>query len=130
MAAASAPAAAGVATQRAMAKAGAQYNSQAAEWDVVSALETGKLKESEIRKEDLPSEFQGMDAKQRDAQIKKKAQERKDLQAKINRLSEERRKYVTQKERELAAQGASQTLGQAVIKTVRSQASKKGFKFK
>ena len=125
-----APAAAGVATQRAMAKAGAQYSSQAAEWDVVSALDTGKLKESEIRKEELPQELQAMDSKERDAYIRKKTDERKAIQAKINQLSEQRRKYVAAEEKKLATQGASQTLGQAVIKTVRSQAAKKGFKFK
>ncbi len=125
-----APAATGVATQRAMAKAGTQYSSQAAEWDVVSALDTGKLKESEIRKEELPKELQAMDSKERDTYIRKKANERKAIQAKISQLSEQRRKYVSSEEKKLAAQGASQTLGQAVIKTVRSQATKKGFKFK
>ena len=125
-----APAASGVATQRALAKSGAQYMQSAQDWDVVSGLESGKLKESEIRKDELPSEMQGMDAKQRDAYIKKKADERKEIQVKINRLNEDRRKYVAAEEKKLAAQGANQTLGQAVIKTVRSQAAKKGFKFK
>ena len=125
-----APAAAGVATERAPNKGSAQYMSSAQEWDAVSALQAGKLKAGELRKEDLPSEMQGMDAKQTDEYIKKKAQERKDIQADINRLSDERRKYIAQKEKEQAGQSVSQTLGQAVIQTVRSQAGKKGFKFK
>jgi len=124
-----APAAAGVATQRAMAKASSQYT-QGSDWDVVSALETGKLKNSELRKEELPAELQGLGDKERAAYIERKAAERKAIQAQIGRLSGERRRYVAQKEKELAAQGATQTLGQAVIKTVRSQAAKKGFKFK
>jgi len=52
------------------------------------------------------------------------------IQAKIQRLNEERRKYVAQKEKEEAAKGGAETLGQAVIKSVRTQAAKKGFKFK
>ncbi|MDD5629230.1 MAG: FlgO family outer membrane protein [Elusimicrobia bacterium] len=124
-----APAAAGVATQRSLAKAGAQYSNQAAEWDAVSAMESGKLSAAEMKADALPSEMQGMDAKQREAYVKKKADERKAIQAKINKLNDERRKYVAQKEKELSGKG-SQTLGQAVIKTVRTQASKKGFKFK
>ncbi|MCX5794636.1 MAG: FlgO family outer membrane protein [Elusimicrobia bacterium] len=129
-AAAAAPAAAGVATQRALAKGSAQYSQSAQDWDAVSAMESGKLTAGELRKEELPSEMQAMDAKERAAYIKRKAAERKDIQAKINRLNEERRKYVSAEEKKLAAQGASQTLGQAVIKTVRTQAAKKGFKFK
>ena len=129
-AAAAAPASAGVATQRALAKGSAQYMQSAQDWDAVSAVSNGRLKADEMRAEELPSEMQGMDAKQREAYIKGKAEERKDIQAKIGRLNEERRKYVVQKEKEQAAHGASQTLGQAVIKTVRSQAAKKGFKFK
>ncbi|MBI5239446.1 MAG: VWA domain-containing protein [Elusimicrobia bacterium] len=129
-AALAAPAAAGVATQRGLAKASGQYAQSAQEWDAVSALQSGKLQANELKAEELPDEMKGMDAKQREAYIKKKADERKDIQAKIRRLNEERRKYVAQKEKEEAGKGGAETLGQAVIKSVRSQASKKGFKFK
>ncbi|HAM36606.1 MAG TPA: VWA domain-containing protein [Elusimicrobia bacterium] len=128
-AAMAAPASAGVAVQRSMAKASKQY-SQASSWDVVSALESGQLKPEQIKKEELPQELQSLSDKDRAAYIEKKTAERKAIQAKINQLSDERRKYVAQKEKELATQGSAQTLGQAVITTVRSQASKKGFKFK
>ena len=125
-----APAAAGVAVQRGMAKASAQYAQSAQEWDAVSAMESGKLQANELKTEDLPDDMKGMDAKQREAYLKKKADERKAIQAKIQRLNEERRKYVAQKEKEQAASGGAETLGQAVIKSVRTQAAKKGFKFK
>ncbi|OGR11951.1 MAG: hypothetical protein A3K53_10760 [Deltaproteobacteria bacterium RIFOXYB2_FULL_66_7] len=125
-----APAAAGVAVQRGMAKASAQYAQSAQEWDAVSAMESGKLSADELKTEELPDDMKGMDAKQREAYIKKKADERKTIQAKIQRLNEERRKYVAQKEKEEAAKGGAETLGQAVIKSVRTQAAKKGFKFK
>jgi hypothetical protein len=125
-----APAAAGVAVQRGLAKGSAQYAQSAQEWDAVSALESGKVRADELKAEELPDEMKGLDAKQREAYIKKKADERKAIQAKIQRLNEERRKYVAQKEKEQAAQGGAETLGQAVIKSVRAQAAKKGFKFK
>jgi hypothetical protein len=125
-----APAAAGVAVQRGLAKGSAQYAQSAQEWDAVSALESGRVRADELKAEELPAEMKGMDAKQREAYIKKKADERKAIQAKIGRLNEERRKYVAQKEKEAAAKGGAETLGQAVIKSVRSQAAKKGFKFK
>ncbi|MFA6004362.1 MAG: FlgO family outer membrane protein [Elusimicrobiota bacterium] len=123
--------AAGVATMRAMAKASKQYMAESS-WDVVTAMESGQLKKGDIKAEELPAEMQKMSPAERQAYIEKKAAERKQLQTKIHQLSEERRKYVAQKEKDLAAapNAGSQTLGQAMIKSIRSQASKKGFKFK
>jgi len=122
-----APAAAGMATQRALFKASKQYG--AASWDVVGALESGQMKESEIRSEELPDNMRSMSESERKEYIKKQASERKNIQEKINQLNAERQKYVAQKEKELSGKGA-QTLDQAVIGAIRGQAAKKGFSFK
>ena len=46
----------------------------------------------------------------------------------MEKLRKEREKYVQQKMRELAEKG-EQTLGEAMLKALRQQAAKKGFKF-
>ena len=87
------------------------------------------MKESELKAEELPAEMRNLDEAGRKDYIQKKAAERKALQTKIQQLSEQRRRYVAEKERALAGKGGT-TLDAAVIGAVRSQAAKKGFKFK
>ena len=122
-----APAAAGMPTQRALFKASKQYN--AASWDVVGALESGQMKESDIRSEELPENMRAMSDPERKQYIQKQSEERKKIQERIKGLNAERQKYVAQKEKEQAGKGA-QTLDQAVIGAIHSQAAKKGFNFK
>ncbi|MBI5243094.1 MAG: VWA domain-containing protein [Elusimicrobia bacterium] len=123
-----APAAAGMATQRALFKAQRQY-SEASSWDLGGALESGQLKESEIRAEELPDNMRGMSEAERKDYIQKQQDERKKIQARINQLNADRLKYVADKEKELAGKGA-QTLDTAVINAIHTQAEKKGFNFK
>ncbi|HAH08382.1 MAG TPA: VWA domain-containing protein [Elusimicrobia bacterium] len=125
----SAPAAlsAGGATQRAIFKASRQYAESAS--DVVGALRGGSMKESDLQVSELPENLQKMDAGERKAYIQKQSDERRRIQEKINQLNAERQRYVAQKEKELA-QGGGNTLDAAVLGAIRSQASKKGFRFK
>jgi TolB-like protein len=118
---------AGMATQRAIFKASKQYGGSSS--DVVGALESGQLKESEIQASELPENLQKMDAGERKGYIKKQSDERKRIQEKITQLNAERQRYVEKKEKE-AAQGGANTLDGAVLSAIRSQASKKGFQFK
>jgi len=45
-------------------------------------------------------------------------------------LGKERRRYIAEKEKAMAEGSGQQTLGQAMLKAVRSQAAQKQFKFK
>ncbi|MDD5491899.1 MAG: VWA domain-containing protein [bacterium] len=117
-------------SDRATFKASKQYSSTASSWDVVSAVATGNVKAEELKKEDLPKEMQSMSPKEREKYINDNIQKRKDIQTRINALSNERRQYVAQKEKEAAKTGTTQTLDTAIIKSIHSQAAPKGYKFK
>jgi TolB-like protein len=126
--AAPAAAAQGAATQRAMFKASSQYNSSAS-WDLVEALGSGRVREDDLKKEELPADLRAMKTEERAAFVRKQADERKRIQARIQELGSERARFVAEKEKQAASQG-SRTLDAAVIGSVRSQAAKKGFQFK
>ncbi|MEW5906957.1 MAG: hypothetical protein AB1734_09300, partial [Elusimicrobiota bacterium] len=111
---------------KAMAPA-AQAAEADADWDVVSALESGKLKRSDIKKEELPEELRGLDEKALQKTLDDKLEERRKIKEEITRLQAERRRYI--EEQESKAAGGPDTLDKAMLQTVRSQASRKGYKF-
>lgn len=121
-------AAAAAPAERAAFKAKAQYSSSVA-GDAVNEVVSGGKQAADLNKEELPAELQKLDAKELDAHIRRKAEERKAIQDKIGSLSEARRRYIAQQEKELAAKGAS-TLDAALLQSVRRQAEGKQFKFK
>lgn len=113
-----------VMADRAVAKAAAPP-AAASSWDVVSAVESGKLRKDEIKKKDLPGELKKMDDEELEKYIDGKIAERKKIKKEIMALQEKRRRYV-----EKMQNSGSGDLGMAVIKAIRSQAESKGFKFK
>ncbi|MFA6093332.1 MAG: FlgO family outer membrane protein [Elusimicrobiota bacterium] len=124
MAASAAPGA-GVAAERVMFKASRQYAAAASSWDLASAVESGQVKESDIKTDNLPENMRGMTAAQRQDYIRKQSSERKRIQTRLQQLGEERRKYVASQ----SVQGSA-TLDAAVLSAVRGQAAKKGYSFK
>jgi len=116
--------ASGAAVQRSLAKASANY--QNASWDLVDAAKDASFELGKLKSEDLPAEMQKMSVEERKAYIAKNAQERADLQAKINQLNREREQYVAQRMKEVAA---TNTLDAVVISAVREQSAKRNFKF-
>jgi TolB-like protein len=97
-------------------------------WDIVSAVESGQTKVEEIKKENLPKDMQGMKKEEIEKTINQKLLERKKIRDEINRLQEERKKYIEMKEKQTS--GKPSTFDKAMIDSIRKQASKKGFKFK
>ncbi len=97
-----------------------------ASWDVVSALESGSMKEEDIRTDQLPDELKKMDKKDRDAYITGKLAERKKIKEEINRLQADRKAYIAAEEKKSA--GAA-TLDKAMIDSIRKQATKRGYRF-
>ncbi len=110
--------------QRSVAKASRSYENTS--WDLVDAQKEKKLEVAKLKKEQLPEEMQKMKPEEREAYVEKKSAERAEIQAKINTLNEERRKYVADKQKE---KSADQTLDQAILSAVRKQAVKKGYQF-
>jgi len=119
----------GILSERAAFKAAApaamsEYESS---WDVISAVEGGSMKRSEIKKDQLPEELKKMDEAELDKYIDSKLAERKKIKADILRLQEERKTYIAEQER--TQSGAPVTLDKAIIDAVHKQAVKKGYKF-
>ncbi len=108
---------------RAAAKASANYRN--GDWDLVDAKKEGKPMAS-VPVAELPAEMQKMDEKERDAFVEKKAEERKQLQAQIQKLSTARDAYVADELKKRAKDGAK-TMDDALIDSARSQAQKADF---
>lgn len=112
--------------QRALAKSWNGYN--CASWDLVDATKGKDFKLDDVKKEDLPKELQELSLEEKKAYLAKKSQERDDLQKEINGLGVERQKYI---DAEVKKRGLTQdsAFDEAVRKTIREQAGRKGFTF-
>lgn len=110
--------------QRSVAKASVSYEN--ASWDLVDAKKEKKLDVAQLAEEQLPEEMKKMTSKEKEAYVEKKSTERAELQAKISRLNEERRKYVAEEQKKLSSDN---TLDKAIITAVRKEAVKKGYAF-
>jgi hypothetical protein len=114
-----------VMVQRSVTKSNAQYNN--AGWDLVDAEKEGKVKVDELKEEELPKEMQKMTTTERKEYLDKMAKEREALQNKINKLNDERNKYVAQK---MLENKNENTLDAVMIKAIQEQAKKKNFSSK
>jgi hypothetical protein len=107
-------------------KASAAYSAD--DWDLVDAQKKGKVKLETLGAEELPPEMRGLGPEERQAYLESQQKKRAELQARIQKLSAERRAFMADKEREQARLGAD-TLDGAMLKSVREQAQKKDFLF-
>lgn len=113
-----------VMVQRSVTKSGAQYRNST--WDLVDAKREGSLKIEEIKNEDLPDEMKKMTIQERKTYVDKMEKDRAQIQSKINKLNDERSKYVAKK---MLENKNENTLDAVMIKTIREQAQKKNYKF-
>jgi hypothetical protein len=107
--------------QRSVAKSSASYEN--AGWDLVDAKKEKKLDVAALEEAQLPEEMKKMAPKEREVYVEKKSAERTELQAKISKLNEERRKYVADEQKKSSADN---TLDKAIISAIRNEAAKKG----
>jgi hypothetical protein len=113
-----------VMVNRSVTKSGAKYNNST--WDLVDKKKEGTLKVEELKDEELPDEMKKMSVKERKDFIDKKEKERETIQTQINKLNDERSKYVAQK---MLENKNENTLDAVMIKTIREQAKQKNFSF-
>ncbi len=114
----------GVMVERSVTKSGAQYINST--WDLVDAKREGTLRIEEIKTDDLPDEMKKMTLQERKTYIDKMEKERSRLQTRINKLNDERSKYVAKKKLE---NKNDNTLDTVMIKIIREQAIHKNYKF-
>lgn len=112
--------------QRASTKASANYRNY--KWDLIDALEAGKVELKQLETKDLPKAMRNMTVEQRAAYVKEQAAMRIELQKKIQKLTAARNKYVAQERRKLASTGR-QSLEEVMIKAINEQAAAKHFEF-
>jgi len=111
--------------QRQVAKSNAMYSNTL--WDLVDAKKEGKVDIDKVDVKDLPAEMQKMTPPQRKAYVEQKEKERGQIQAKIRKLDDERKKYVAEELKKLPP--AASTLDKAVVSAVRHAGTKKGYEF-
>jgi von Willebrand factor type A domain len=110
--------------QRSVAKSSASYSN--ASWDLIDAKKENKVAVAELEESQLPDEMKKMAPKEREVFVEKKSKEREALQTSISKLNEERRKYMVEQQKKLSADNS---LDQAIITSIRKEASAKGFQF-
>jgi hypothetical protein len=114
----------GLLAKRARSKASSMYNN--ANWDLVDAVEDGKVKLDKLETESLPEEMKSMNDQRKSRFVAEKSKERKKLKQEIAKLSKARDAYVaTQKKK--ADVDAANTMNDALTNAIREQGSNKGF---
>jgi Fe2+ transport system protein B len=102
------------------------YNN--ASWDAVDAMDEDEEIIEKLKDEDLPKEMKGMTVSERKEYIGKKAQERTEIQNKIQEAAKKRAKFIAEKRKETVGDEEN-TLDAVMLKTVREQAVNKSFIF-
>jgi hypothetical protein len=118
---------AGSAQQRAVSKASASYCNTA--WDLVDACRDGTVKLADLPAAQLPEAMKAMTPEQREAHVKKMTEQRAGLQQKIMLLNREREAFVAEVLKKQTEAAGEQTLDQAIVATVKGQASAVGYSF-
>ena len=116
----------GSAASRANFKSLGNYN--CASWDLVDALNQGKVKLADIKKEQLPESLRKMTTEELKAHVAKNTAERKRLQEKVKVLNKERQDFLAKERKKLKGDKAN-SLDVAMIGAVRKQAEKKNYVF-
>lgn len=112
--------------QRAITKSSGLYRNTG--WDLVDAVEEGTVALKEVEDKGLPEEMRKMTVREREAFLKAKRTERKELQEKITALKEVRTKFVATERAKLSEED-KETLDTAVIRAAREQAVEKNYTF-
>ncbi|MCH7723871.1 MAG: VWA domain-containing protein [Bacteroidetes bacterium] len=112
-----------VLVERTVTKSSTQYKNDS--WDLVDAKKEGKVKINELEDDELPEVMKNMSTKEREVYVEKMAKQRKEIQETINKLNEERRKYISDK----IVEGKDNTLDAAMLRMIREQAAEKNYEF-
>jgi hypothetical protein len=97
------------------------------EGELLDSLSSGKVKLTELKKDQLPADWQKLDDAELKAKIEKQQEERAELQAQIVKLSKDRDDYIAKERKRQAAGGNS--FDEKVAQAIRTQAAKKGIEY-
>ncbi len=110
---------------RSVTKASASYRNH--NWDLVDACEEGTVDLADLDADELPAPMQSMNERERLDYVNRQKSRRDQLKSKIQKLQGERKKYLAGKRAEV---GEQNTLDEAMVETVRLQATQNGYQFK
>ena len=120
-----AAAAPGAGAARAESKAGKLYDNRS--WDLIDKMKDDpKFDLGTIKEEDLCDELKKLKAEDRLPYLKKKAEERAEIQKKIGELSVRRAKHIEVEVKKQPKSGEEKALDEALRSTIREQAKAKG----
>jgi hypothetical protein len=120
-----AAAAPGAGAARAASKAGDLYRNSS--WDLIDKMKDDpKFDLKSVKEEDLCEELQKIKAEDRLPYLKKKAEERAEIQKKIGELAVKRAKHIEEEIKKAPKPAGEQALDEALRGTIREQAKAKG----
>ncbi|WP_431137068.1 VWA domain-containing protein [Psychroserpens mesophilus] len=93
-------------------------------WDLVDAEQEKDFKYENLDKDDLPIELKGKNKSEIKAYIAKKRKERDSIQANIQTLNQQRRKYIATQQK-----GKENRLENAMVTAIKTQAKQKKYKW-
>ncbi|MCU0545596.1 MAG: hypothetical protein MUE44_26065 [Oscillatoriaceae cyanobacterium Prado104] len=111
----------------------ARSNSKASEyydnasWDLIDALDNGKVTLEAIPDDALPEVMRGMTLTEKRAYVAAKKTERQAIQRKIRELSQKRDEYID-RQRKTSTDKGENTVDRVIIQSLRQQLAAKGFK--
>jgi hypothetical protein len=114
------------AASRAVAKSTALYKNE--EWDLVDAQANGR-KVAQMKPADLPPAVAAMPPAQREAFVAEKAQERKELQKKIQAVAARRDQYLRAERAKRPAKAGGAGFDDAMGDAIKGEATQKGLAF-
>ncbi len=118
-------AAPGAGAARASSKAGGLYRNSS--WDLIDKMKDDpKFDLKSVKEEDLCDELKKLKPEDRMPYLKKKAEERAEIQKKIGELAVKRAKHIEEESKKVAKPAGEQAFDEALRSTIREQAKAKG----
>lgn len=112
-----------VKTERAIVKSKASYTNGS--WDLIDAVDEGKVGVASIPEAELPAEFRGKTDEEKNLLLDAKRKEREIYQTKINELAVERQKYIDEEMKKLPE--GQDDFGSAVNASLLKKANQIGY---
>lgn len=97
--------------------------------ELLDSLDRGEVRLEDVKSDDLPPDLRGLSRQELEARVEAKRKERKELQARLQKLLAERTAHVEAERRRLAAEGKGDAFDEEVARTVREQAGRKGIEY-
>lgn len=99
------------------------------EGELFDSLSSRKVKLTELKKDQLPAEWQKLSDPELKNKVEKQQKERAKLQAQIVKLSKDRDDYIAKERQRLAAGGKADSFDEKVAQAIRTQAARKGIEY-